>query len=89
MTTEKVKCARCGEEGSPVEMRSTLLPGLYCHERHCYPPAEDYKRLLKAAEKLTEDYWEGRYYAEVPEREKLMAKDLAEMLDKVLEVCDV
>ena len=89
MTPEKVKCARCGEEGTRSEMRSTLLPELYCHDRLCHPPADDYKRLLANAAKLTENFWGGRYYEGAPDRDTLMAKDLAEMLDKVLEVCDV
>ena len=78
-------CARCGRKVLRTEARGTLFENLFVHAEACHPPGDRRAELLKTAAKLTENYWEGRYYPEVEDRERMVAKDLAEMLDRVLE----
>ena len=78
-------CARCGRKVLRTEARGTLFENLFVHAEACHPPGDRRAELLKTAAKLTENYWEGRYYPEDDGREGKVAKDLAEMLDRVLE----
>jgi hypothetical protein len=79
-------CARCGKKVLRTEARGTLFENLFVHAEACHPPGDRRAELLKVAAKLTENYWEGRYYPGAgDDRERLVAKDLAEMLDRVLE----
>lgn len=82
-------CARCGKKVLRTEARGTLFEQYKVHAEACHPPGDAVGVLLKLAAQTTENYWEGRYYPGAgDDRERLVAKDLAEMLDRVLEETD-
>lgn len=81
-----VQCAKCGEAVDKDMTRETLLEGHRVCLGPCHPPSSDLEHTLKSAARLTEDYWEGRYYPLEKERERLAGEDLAEMLDKLVEI---
>ena len=81
-----VQCAKCGEAVDKDSTRETLLEPYRVCKGPCHPPSNDLEHTLKSAARMTEDYWEGRYYPLEKERERLAGEDLAEMLDKLVEL---
>lgn len=81
-----VQCAKCGEAVDKETTRGTLLENVRVCLAPCSPPEDTLGHTLKQAARLTEDYWEGRYYLLEKDRERLAGEDLAEMLDKLVEL---
>lgn len=82
-----VRCAKCGEAVSEDKTRSTLFEQYRVCIQPCRAPSEGFKRKLEDAAQLTQDYWEGRYYPGMEDREQMVAQDLANMLDDIVRGC--